>query len=147
MRPKGVPFGYLEFSRAKRRELCTYLRTCAHARRRWRRRPAGRRRARARARGPWPVAWVPYLVLFESGSVGPRKDSNLQRVSVRANRSDRSPTAVGKPTVRLIGCDDSVRTVATAGIWRTRIPLQSAIKSAPGVHSQTHQNLKNLSLF
>ena len=42
-----MPFGYFEFSRAKRRELCTYVR--ARARRRWRR-PAGRYRA-GRGRG------------------------------------------------------------------------------------------------
>ena len=145
MRPKGVPFGYLEFSRAKRRELYTYIRTCTHARRRWRRRrrPAGRCRSRSRSGlGPgflylaWfflnQVSWSsPPAERFESPANGcPR-----EQIRPFANRCRKTDSAVG----RLIGCDGSVRTVATAGIWRTRIPLRSAINSAPGVHSQTHQ--------
>ena len=89
MRTKGVPFGYLEFSRAKRRELCTYIRTCAHARRRWRRRPAGRCRSRSRSRAG--LGSLPGLVLFESGP----KDPLLLQTCWIANGC----APVGLPTV------------------------------------------------
>ena len=143
---------------AREKEGTMHVRTCVRARAPPLAAPAPVLGVRVRvrgswlvARGPWSVAWVPYLVLFESGSVGPPAEGfespangcPREQIQPFANRCRKTDQAVG----RLIGCDGSVRTVATAGIWRTRIPLQSAIKSAPGVHSQTHQNSRSLSLF
>ena len=165
-----MPFGYLEFSRAKRRELCPHMQACARAAAGGRPAPA---RARARAR-VW--VWVPYLAWFFLKQVSrvwvtPLLEPNLLRSDNRSApdpnspptngclRTDpnRPPTAVGKPSVRLggwtvvrfgqlNGCDGSVRTVATADFWRTRMPSRSAINSAPDFHSQTHQK-QSLSLY
>ena len=59
-----MPFGYLEFSRAIGRDLCP----CMRARRRWRRRPAGRRLGLGLGLGLGSGSGsLPGLVLFESG--------------------------------------------------------------------------------
>ena len=149
-----MPFGYLEFLRAKRRELCSHMRACAPP-------LAAAARARAGAGSGSGLGLgsgsgsLPGLVLFESGfrvwaeqiHSTTQSAPARQRVSARTD-PNRSPTAVGKPTVRLNGCDGSVRTVATVDFWRTRIPFRSAINSAPEVHSQTHQQSLNiLSLY
>ena len=76
-----MPFGYLEFSRAKRRELCTYVRAPPLA-------------AAAAAGRPEPepgsglglglgLGSLPGLVLFESGFKGMGRYPNQTRSAVR----------------------------------------------------------------
>ena len=128
-----MPFGYLEFSRAKRRELCPHMQACARA-------------AAAAAGRPTPApvpglglgsgsgsGSLPGLVLFESGLAGMGCSAPLPkppaRQRIRTARQRMSENRLdGWTVVQLGGCDGSVRTVATIEIWRTRKPLPERYK-------------------
>ena len=154
MGTKGVPFGYLEFSRAIGREPCPIMcaRTAAGGGGGGRPVP-GRARARARDSGPGSGS-LPGLVLFEPGLTGMGyAEHTRSAIWIRTAR----PTAVCKPSRQLGGwtvaavepnrCNGSDRTVATVGWVRTEIPLQSAINSAPFSQIKTHQIQLSLSTF
>ena len=113
MGTKGVPFGYLEFSRAIGEIMPTRAR---------RRRPPGLGRARPRIQ-PGPVRFEPAhtgLVKLLEGTAEPQ-----QRFLSETN-----------------SCNGSDRTVATARTLNDRYALQtvprSAINSAPHRGLQTH---------
>ena len=133
MRTKGVPFEYLEFSRAIRGKPC--------ARRRWRRRwrPAVRP-------GPGRGA-LPDPVLFEPGLTGMGyADPTRSAIRFRtAPRNGCQPTAADGWEVAAVEtsrCNGSDRAVATVG-FRPFYPSWSAINSALFSQIRTHQHQLN----
>ena len=129
--PAPAPAGRRRRQRRRARLGGNYARTCARARRCWRRRrPAGRRQHRAgpgtgtgRVSRVWVARSIPAPL---SGSEPP-----CQRLSV--NRRSSWAVAATEPN----RCNGSDRTVATVGWIRTEIPLP-AINSAPFSQIKTH---------
>ena len=158
-----MPFGYLEFSRAIRRDLCSPAHTYMRARRRWRRRrPAGRFGFGFGFGFGFPTG----LVLFESGlrvwvASIPLRYLNRTRSAIRIRTApptdplrQRLSRQLDGQRLRCLG-----RTVATVQTEPLQLfvgfgpvgPSWSVINSAPNSQLKTHQEHqqkeRNLSAF